>query len=620
MVLVFDFEVLKYDWILVCKAASRDDIPLQIFHNDYDGVEKLLNKQPLFCGFNSKHYDNWIMRGVQMKLDPVQLKECSDLIIEHGVKGWDIPILQAKCRPFYSFDLRDDCQASVSLKSWEAHSGMSIEESSIPFDIDRPLTDEELEELTRYCIHDVEATEQLLYARKDYLDNKIMVGRLAGMEDKQALRLTNAKLTAIVLEATRTPHNDEREYKFPKNLRMEYIPKEVIEFFDSIHDTTIPDEEVFSRKLTIHLGACEIVLAFGGIHGAIPNYIWDERKSNRKVKNDDVGSFYPNIMRLYGCTSRNIPSPQTFVDILAQRMEAKRKGDKAKAAALKLVVNTNYGATLDKDNDLYDPLMGRSVCINGQLFLLELACHLHKEIPGIEFPNINTDGIMFEYDPDQEEQIQAILKEWQERTGFTLEEDDIVQIVQKDVNGYVEVQRDGKVKVKGGYLSRGISTAGAFNINNNATIIPKAIIDYFTKDIPVEQTIGECNDIFQFQLIAKASGLYKEVYQLIDGEKVPMQKCNRVYATEDLTYGTLYKVHNNGGITKIAGLPEACIVDNSNILDISAVDKSWYINLAKKQIADFKGESGKKRVNTRLIHKLMRETLDIFDVVQPTLF
>lgn len=301
-------------------------------------------------------------------------------------------------------------------------------------------------------------------------------------------------------------------------------------------------------------------------------------------------------------------------------MQAKKSGDKAKASALKLVANTTFGATLDKDNDLYDPLMGRSVCISGQLYLIELANHLYTEIEDLVIVQLNTDGIMVEFDDSQYEKVKAITKEWQERTGFELEEDHIKLMVQNNVNNYIEVQESGETKTKGGYLVRGISTAGAFNINNNATIIPKAIIDYFTKDIPVEKTIGECNDIFQFQLIAKASGLYKEVYQLIDEEKVPMQKCNRVYATEDLTYGTLYKVHNNGGITKIAGLPEACIVDNSNILDISAVDKSWYINLAKKQIADFKGESGKKRVNTRLIHKLMRETLDIFDAVQPTLF
>ena len=66
--------------------------------------------------------------------------------------------------------------------------------------------------------------------------------------------------------------------------------------------------------------------------------------------------------------------------------------------ALKLVVNTTYGALLNKYNDLFDPLMGRSVCITGQLFLMELAQHLYKDIPGLKIVQLNTDGIMVEYD------------------------------------------------------------------------------------------------------------------------------------------------------------------------------------------------------------------------------
>ena len=277
-------------------------------------------------------------------------------------------------------------------------------------------------------------------------------------------------------------------------------------------------------------------------------------------------------------------------------MKAKAAGDTAKANALKLVVNTTYGASLNKYNDLCDPLQGRSVCITGQLFLLEMAQHLYKDIPDLRIVQLNTDGIMIEFDDSQYDQVQEILDEWEKRTGFELEEDSIAQIAQKDVNNYVEVQPSGKFKTKGGYLVRGIAPAGAFNVNNNATIVAKALVEYFVHGTPPEDTINACDDIFQFQIIAKAGAKYREAYHLVDGEKVPVQKVNRIYATKDTRYGKLFKVKaENDAEAKIEMLPEHCIIDNDNHLTIADVDKQFYIDMAKKRINDFMGIKPEKK-------------------------
>ncbi len=295
-------------------------------------------------------------------------------------------------------------------------------------------------------------------------------------------------------------------------------------------------------------------------------------------------------MTICGYSSRNIPNPQAYADILEKRMIAKKSGDTATANALKLVANTTYGATLNRYNDLYDPLMARSVCITGQLFLLELAQNLYKNIPELKIVALNTDGIMIEFDDSYYGEVREILTEWQTRTGFELEEDEIKAIIQKDISNYVEIPYEGKPKIKGGYLVRGIAPAGAFNINNNATIVAKAIVDYFTLGTEVEKTIGECDDIFQFQLIAKAGSKYKEAYHLVDGKQEPVQKVNRVYASKDPRYGKLFKVKaENDSTAKIESLPEHCIIDNNNKLTIDEVDKTWYIELAKKRINDFLG-------------------------------
>ena len=324
------------------------------------------------------------------------------------------------------------------------------------------------------------------------------------------------------------------------------------------------------------------------------------RKRKRIIRNFDVASYYPHLMTICGYTSRNIPSPEVFENVLEQRMKAKAAGDKATANALKLVVNTTYGAMLNQYNDLFDPLMGRSVCITGQLFLLEMAQNLYQNVEDLVIVQLNTDGVMIEFYEDQYEEVLAIVNEWQSRTGFELEEDSVALIAQKDVNNYVEVQPNGSVKTKGGYLVRGIAPAGAFNVNNNACIVATALKEYFVNGTPVEETINGCNDIFQFQIIAKAGAKYREAYHLVDGEKVPVQKVNRVYATADERYGKLFKIKaENDSTAKIEMLPDRCIIDNDNHLTISDVDKTFYIEMAKKRVNDFLGIKPEKKKSTR---------------------
>ena len=221
---------------------------------------------------------------------------------------------------------------------------------------------------------------------------------------------------------------------------------------------------------------------------------------------------------------------------------------------------------------------------------------------------------MFEFYDDQQEAVNAILKEWQDRTGFELEADKIARLYQKDVNNYLEVQTNGKSKAKGGYLVKGIAPAGAFNINNNAVIVATAIKEYFLNGTPVEETVNGCDDITQFQMIAKAGAKYKEAYHLVDGEKQPVQRVNRVYATADDRYGKVYKVKaEDDSEAKIDSLPEHCLIDNDNQMTIADVDKTFYIEMAKKRINDFKGikpEKKTRRTKKMANTKASKETAD----------
>ena len=93
-----------------------------------------------------------------------------------------------------------------------------------------------------------------------------------------------------------------------------------------------------------------------------------------------------------------------------------------------------------------------------------------------------------------------------------------------------------------------------------------------------------------------------------------VQKVNRVYATSDYRYGSLYKIHlGTGRVVKIPGLPASCVVDNENVLSLDVLDRDWYIRLAKRYVNDFLGKKDPKR-NTRVVNKIKKELLNMLEV------
>lgn len=617
-IIVVDTEVFRYDFFAIFFDTS--DQSWAVFHNDNLGVRDYLSQQDvIFCGYNSKGYDQHILKAIACGADPQLVKSINDFIIVQDRPGWDHWFLRKNKFWFDSFDLMDDTQVGTSLKHIEAHLGLDIEETEVDFDIDRPLTSEEITSTIHYCKYDVAMTAKLLTLRKGYLEAKLNVGRSIGLPDQKSLYMTNARLTAAALEAKYVQRYDERNYSYPDNLDRSLIPSEVLEFFDRMHDESISDDALFSSKLLLPVDGADAVIAFGGIHHAQPNYT-ETATGTRVIRNFDVASLYPSLMVYCGYTSRNIPSSQIFEDLYHKRLRAKKSGDKFTANLLKLILNTTYGASLAKTNPLYDPLMGRSVCITGQLYILELAMRYLRECKTLRIIQLNTDGLMISLEADELPIVYRLNDEWQESKCLELEEDKISTICQKDVNNYVMIFENGKVKTKGAYVTYGIPGAGAFKINNDFTIVKKAVIDYFTKDIPVEDTIYGCDDIHEFQIIAKAGGGYKSVYRVpadfedrkkrwqrenrtseiknprftwdcYIGPRSTVQRVNRVYASTNPNMGTLVKVKPDGTVGKIGGLPDSVIIDNKNKLSLDAVDKSWYVALAKKYISDYMGET-----------------------------
>ena len=247
----YDCEVFAHDWLVVFKDYESKHFT--VIHNDNSMLKACISDDNVYCGFNSKSYDQFIIKAICAGFIPEEVKQVNDWIIscQHlypPLSPWDCPLLRGVWFSFNNIDIRDDCQMGLSLKAIEGHLGMDICETEVDFNLDRPLTQEELESTIFYCKHDVDATEKIIDLRKNYLQTKMDIGKMCGLPEVKALSMTNAKLTAAFLGAVKQPHDDERQYVIPSNLDMRYVPQEVLEFYKRIYDPNIPDKELFSSK------------------------------------------------------------------------------------------------------------------------------------------------------------------------------------------------------------------------------------------------------------------------------------------------------------------------------------------------------------------------------------
>lgn len=559
--IVYDFEVFTKDWLIVLKKGEE----ITVVHNDSNLLQSYYeeNKNNIFVGFNNKHYDDYIFKGILSGLDP---KRISDWIITKERQGWEFPGI--KNYKLNTLDVKQDItyNLTLSLKEAEGNMGISIEESDVPFDLDRNLTDKELREVIEYCTHDVLSTEKILKLRTDDISVRLELLKMFNLPITN-IGKTNAKLTATILDARLVDRDDELIYNFPDNLQIK--DTKIINLYNQIID--------YNNTLETDICGVKHILAYGGLHGAKPGIF------EGNIWHIDVSSYYPTQMLKYGYISRNLKDASKYEEVYNLRMMYKAAKD-PKEKGLKLVLNTCYGAMKNKYNPLFDPKQANQICITGQLFLIDL---LEKLENYIELIQSNTDGIIFISYND--EKVEEILKEWETRTKMKLGRDKVRKIWQKDVNNYimlnVEPNKKGSyIEVKGGYVK---DYEGGKFYSNTTTILDKAVVDYFVYNTPIEKTINECNNLIEFQYICKKGPTYLRVEQ--DGNI--LNNCNRVFASKNINLGNLYKVKEDNRKDSIAGLPEHCIVINEDLsttsFKVENIDKSWYILKAQERINDF---------------------------------
>ena len=607
---IYDIEVFKQDNLFVFRDYFTKE--WTVIHNDLDALRKfyLANRDSLFVGYNSHSYDSNVMRAYLQGKNPFHV---SKAIIESDDRALAYKMFDTKKTPLFGMDLYQD-NRGFSLKEHSAFMGINIKETEVDFDLDRELTEEEqvLNEL--YCKNDVLATEKRFEQNIGMLVAKAAIALYFGL-DKMALSMTNANLTAELLGAEKIPDRGDEldKYELPEGFKIE---SETIRQAFMIDEFEANDKGHASISLDVPRRDVTEVLGVGGIHGAKESFI---HVGNFHAR--DVGSLYPNTMVLFDYLSRNIPEDKRHIYqmLLDERMEAKYsnkefteiKGVQIPTKLLingyKLPLNTKYGAMGAEFNKLYDPRMRLLVCITGQMAMWDLLEKIENHATIIQS---NTDAHYYiPFSEEDEKAIDEIANDWMKRTGYTLDDDPFKAIFQKDVNNYLAVTSDGKVKFKGAIgLTNGLKVSKA--------IVSNAFINYVVAGKDYKEFINECDELRQFQMITKTGYTFDDtVVRDSKGNEMKAQKVNRTFAIKDPDKAVeIFKVKRGAIIeeegTTIVGddsytkglpnAPEYYTIDNAAIgegwITLDDIDKEYYITQVEDLLVMWFGENWKERI------------------------
>lgn len=583
--LFYDFEVVAYDWlVVVIDMVERAE---HVIANDPKGLEELYarKKDSIWVGFNSRHYDQYIFKAILAGFNP---KEVSDFIIEQDKPGWKFSNLLRKF-PLNNYDVM--LGTDRGLKTFEGFMGNDIRESSVPFGIKRKLTPAELAEMIEYCRHDVEQTIEVFLRRKEEFDTMMYFINHFQLP-LSCISKTKSQLAAIILGGNSRKFNDEFEFPIVPCLDIKRY-KHVVEWYRN------PENHDYEKSQLVKVAGVWHVFAWGGIHGAKGTAVKTGKdgqlvidKKNSTPVNEtgiflmvDVTAYYPAQQRRFGFGYRVMDKPENFEFIHESNIRFKKLGDKKARLPFKIMDNAISGQMKQSSSALYDPMGNNSICVNGQLLLLDLIEHLERAVPGFELIQSNTDGILIKLASyDQFELVDDIVYEWEQRTGMQMEIDTFIgEVFQKDVNNYLLVDREtGAIKTKGGYVKQ------LGELDYDLPIVNRALVEYMLRGTPVERTIMACDDLKEFQQVKKISSKYEHIRH---GSEVIKERCIRCFASADTSDGGLYKLHaTTGRIAKLEGTPEHVFLWNNSVNGLKCptkLDKSWYIDEAKERLKSF---------------------------------
>jgi hypothetical protein len=247
-----------------------------------------------------------------------------------------------------------------------------------------------------------------------------------------------------------------------------------------------------------------------------------------------------------------------------------------------------YGKSNEENSFMYDPLYTIKTTLAGQIFICMWSERMIQACPEIKFLQTNTDGQSVMIPRKYEEKIREVNDQLTKETSLTIEEVTYNKMIIRDVNNYIGIYDDYTVENNHCKLKGDFEIDKEYHKDPSMKIVPIAVKKYFVDGIPIEETIKNHKDIFDFCMRFKTNsgckGIFKSVDKNMNINEIKLPRTTRYYVGKGIESGILLKCFDDGRITGVnIGFSEI-IFNNYEEKDIKDynIDYSFYINEALK--------------------------------------
>jgi hypothetical protein len=313
-------------------------------------------------------------------------------------------------------------------------------------------------------------------------------------------------------------------------------------------------------KYKLEHNSVHTTFALGGIHGARKSGVY-KSDDQHIIMSSDVTSFYPNLCIRNQWSPAHFPKEE-FCDQYEWFFDERVKIPKSNPMnyVYKIILNSTFGLSNEENSFFYDPELCMRITLNGQLSLMMLYDMILDAIPEAFGLLQNTDGVEIRIPRDKKDLYLKVCEEWENITQLNLEHDTYQKLILGDVNNYIAVNDFKSVdlttwrkvkeenphylfKVKGpDFMYAPVKLKGRFNFhelalhkNKSKLVVPKAIYNYFVKDVLPEDYLQKNRNILDYCIGMKSKGAWKQVARSTpDGvyKERDLQKINRYYISK----------------------------------------------------------------------------------------
>jgi hypothetical protein len=530
--------------------------------NDMDKLYEYLLEEKYRIGYNNVHFDRVVCDLItnfyhKMKTFPV---DKALIHLYNKVQAF----MREEQREFYRGTTEIDLfllnhfnnkSKLTSLKALQCSIYWPVVQD-MPFHFTTQVTKEMIPEILEYNLNDVLSTKAFFEICKDQLTFRKELGKL---NKKFMLNMPDITIgEEIFLKAIRQEFGLSKKelkeaVKFDKTVDLNKCILPYVEFqspafqelLKKVKWTVVSDKQKLSYS--VNYKGFKFDYGVGGIHGCIDSGIYTSNE-NDIIIDFDVKSYYPNLAIQNDLHPKHIPQGafvETYKKLFDKRVEAQIAKNKTEDAGLKLALNGVFGKTGESTSAFFDRYYFYSITLNGQLLLSMLAEMYMDTVTGLEMLQINTDGITIRVPKKQMKLVEKINRDWMAKTNLILESVEYKKMVIRDVNNYLAVSMDDKVKKKGIF-----ETEKQLHKDNSFGAVAKALEQYFVNDIPVEETIKNNKNIYDFCGRYKAYKGWSAVFNYSDKGKVIQENHGKMLRFFPVSKGggTSLKVNVDGRV------------------------------------------------------------------------